>query len=78
MIRDTAGENEATLITSDRVQREVAEAQGLEAIYLKPEMIGYKELIIAKYFDKETMSIHLKENVVPMAKKGNSRQYKTG
>jgi ATPase len=70
MIRDTAGENEATLITSDRVQREVAEAQGLEAIYLKPEMIGYKELIIAKYFDKETMSIHLKENVVPMAKKG--------
>ncbi len=70
MIRDTAGDNEATLITSDRVQREVAEAQGLEAIYLKPEMIGYKDLIIAKYFDSETMSIHLKENVVPMAKKG--------
>ncbi len=70
MIRDTAGDNEAILITSDKVQREVAEAQGLEAIYLKPEMIGYKELIIAKYFDKETMSIHLKENVVPMAKKG--------
>jgi len=70
MIRDTAGDNEAILITSDKVQREVAEAQGLDAIYLKPEMIGYKELIIAKYFDKETMSIHLKENVVPMAKKG--------
>lgn len=70
MIRDTAGDNEATLITSDKVQREVAEAQGLEAIYLKPEMIGYKDLIIAKYFDNETMSIHLKENVAPMAKKG--------
>ena len=70
MIRDTAGDNEAILITSDKVQREVAEAQGLDAIYLKPEMIGYKELIIAKYFDNETMSIHLKENVVPMAKKG--------
>jgi len=70
MIRDTAGDNQAVLITSDRVQREVAEAQGLEAIYLKPEMIQYKELIIAKYFDNETMSIHLKENVVPMAKKG--------
>jgi ATPase len=70
MIRDTAGDNEATLITSDRVQKEVAEAQGLDAIYLKPEMIGYKELIIAKYFDKDTMSIHLKENVTPMAKKG--------
>jgi len=71
MIRDTAGDNNATLITSDKVQREVAEAQGLEAIYLKPEMIGYKELIIAKYFDEDTMSIHLKENVVPMAKKGS-------
>lgn len=71
MIRDTAGDNDATLITSDKVQREVAEAQGLEAIYLKPEMIGYKELIIAKYFDEDTMSIHLKENVVPMAKKGS-------
>jgi ATPase len=70
MIRDTAGENQATLITSDKVQREVAEAQGLDAIYLKPEMIGYKELIIAKYFDETTMSIHLKENVPPMAKKG--------
>lgn len=70
MIRDTAGDNDATLITSDKVQREVAEAQGLEAIYLKPEMIGYKDLIIAKYFDKQTMSIHLKENVAPMAKKG--------
>lgn len=71
MIRDTAGDYKATLITSDKVQREVAEAQGLEAIYLKPEMIGYKELIIAKYFDDDTMSIHLKENVVPMAKKGS-------
>ncbi len=70
MIRDTAGDNEATLITSDKVQREVAEAQGLDAIYLKPEMIGYKDLIIAKYFDDTTMSIHLKENVEPMAKKG--------
>ena len=70
MIRDIAGDYEAILITSDRVQREVAEAQGLEAIYLKPEMIGYKELTIAKYFDDETMSIHLKENVRPMAKKG--------
>jgi len=70
MIRDTADEKQATLITSDIVQKEVAEAQGLDVIYLKPEMIGYKELTIAKYFEKDTMSIHLKENVTPMAKKG--------
>lgn len=71
MIRDTAGDHEAVLITSDKVQKEVAEAQGLEAIYLKQEIVGYKDLEIGKYFDDDTMSIHLKENVVPLAKKGS-------
>lgn len=70
MIRHTAGEYEATLITSDKVQMEVAEAQGLDVIYLKQEIIGYTDLEIGKYFDETTMSIHLKENVVPLAKKG--------
>ncbi len=70
MIRDTAGDHDAVLVTSDKVQKEVAEAQGLEAIYLKQEMVGYKDLEIGKYFDDDTMSIHLKENVVPLAKKG--------
>ena len=71
MIRGAAGENKATLITSDRVQKEVAEAQGLNAVYLKPEMLEYGDIEITKYFDKNTMSVHLKENVVPMAKKGS-------
>ncbi len=70
MIRDTAGDHDAVLVTSDKVQKEVAEAQGLEAIYLKQEMVGYKDLEIGKYFDDNTMSIHLKENVIPLAKKG--------
>ena len=70
MIRDTAQNNEATLITSDKVQTEVAKAQGLEVIYLKQEMVEYKDLKITKYFDENTMSVHLKEDVVPMAKKG--------
>lgn len=70
MIRDTAQDNDATLITSDRVQMEVGKAQGLEVIYLKQEMVEYKDLEITKFFDKNTMSVHLKEDVVPMAKKG--------
>jgi ATPase len=70
MIRDSAGENKATLITSDRVQKEVAQAQGLNAIYLKPEMLEYRDIEVTKYFDKNTMSVHLKENVTPLAKKG--------
>jgi ATPase len=70
MIRDTAQKTESTLITSDKVQTEVAKAQGLEVIYLRPEMVGYRELGVARFFDKNTMSVHLKEDVVPMAKKG--------
>jgi ATPase len=70
MIRDTAQKTDSTLITSDKVQTEVAKAQGLEVIYLRPEMVGYKELGVARFFDKNTMSVHLKEDVVPMAKKG--------
>ncbi len=39
-------------------------------MYLKPEMLEYQDIEVTKYFDKHTMSVHLKENVVPMAKKG--------
>lgn len=81
MIRDTAQNNDATLITSDKVQTEVAKAQGLEVIYLKQEMVEYKDLEITRFFDKDTMSVHLKEDVVPMAKKGtpgNIRLIKIG
>jgi len=71
LIRGTAREHDAVLVTSDRVQAEVARAQGLDVVYIKPEVLEYDKLEISKYFDKDTMSVHLKENVVPMAKKGN-------
>ncbi|KZX15862.1 type II/IV secretion system protein [Methanobrevibacter cuticularis] len=70
IIRDVAKNELATLITCDRVQSEVAEAQGIPVIYIKQESDSEKALEIAKYFDDTTMSVHLKENVVPMAKKG--------
>lgn len=70
MIRGTAREHDAVLVTSDRVQSEVGKAQGLDVVYIKQEIMAYEELEISKYFDKTTMSIHLKEGVVPMAKKG--------
>lgn len=70
MIRGTAKEHDAVLVTSDRVQSEVGKAQGLDVVFIKQEIMAYEELEISKYFDKNTMSVHLKENVVPMAKKG--------
>ncbi|MGB4363320.1 MAG: PINc/VapC family ATPase [Methanothermobacter tenebrarum] len=76
MIRSTAREHDAVLVTSDKVQAEVARAQGLDVVYIQPEVLEYDKLEISKYFDKDTMSVHLKENVVPMAKKGKPGKIK--
>ncbi|MCL2115700.1 MAG: PINc/VapC family ATPase [Methanobrevibacter sp.] len=70
IIRDLAKVEVATLVTSDKVQSEVANAQNIPVIYAEQEDKSEIPLKIAKYFDNETMSIHLKENVPPMAKKG--------
>ncbi|WP_409200258.1 PINc/VapC family ATPase [Methanobrevibacter sp. DSM 116169] len=69
MIRDLALNELATLITSDKVQSDASLAQGIDVIYLKPK-VSLKELSLSKFFDSETMSVHLKENVPPTAKKG--------
>ncbi len=68
LIRDYAYEIGAVLITGDRVQSIVAETMGVPVIYVAPEEVPRLRLI--KYFDEVTMSIHLKEGVPPIAKKG--------
>jgi ATPase len=70
LIRDLAAEHEATLLTSDEVQSEVARATGLAVEYVEPEIREVGELAIEDFFDDETMSIHLKTDVPPMAKRG--------
>ena len=69
IIRDLARSEMGTLVTNDKVQAEVAKSQGIP-VYFYEQKIIEKPLSIEKYFDDETMSVHLKENVVPMAKKG--------
>ena len=69
MIRQLAYEQDATLITSDKVQSEVALARGIKLIYFKPET-AIRKLKLEKFFDETTMSVHLRENVMPYAKKG--------
>ncbi len=69
IIKDIAKQNHAVLYTSDHVQALVAEVEGVEVSYLKPEMIK-GELEFLRFFDTRTMSIHLKEGLKPMAKKG--------
>lgn len=71
LIREIAIEKKAVLLTGDRVQALVAEAIGVEVVLILP--VSAKEigaLNIEQYFDETTMSIHLKENTLPIAKKG--------
>ncbi|MSS86233.1 MAG: ATPase [Thaumarchaeota archaeon] len=69
LIIDIAKQNNAILYTSDNVQHLVAQSQGVSTVFLKSKII-HEELEFVKFFDTETMSIHLKENQYPLGKKG--------
>ncbi|HXY88599.1 MAG TPA: PINc/VapC family ATPase [Candidatus Acidoferrales bacterium] len=71
MIRTIAIDNDATFITSDVVQSEVARAKGIDVMYLRPEKEEVTPLLLDEFFTPDTMSVHLKENVPPMAKRGS-------
>ncbi|MEA3379048.1 MAG: PINc/VapC family ATPase [Nanoarchaeota archaeon] len=68
LVRKMAYEEGATLITSLRAHADAGEASGMHVILAKSKT-GQK-IKIEKFFDETTMSIHLKEAVMPMAKKG--------
>jgi ATPase len=70
LIRDVAADRGATLVTSDTVQAEVARSKGFDVVYIEPETREYTTLAIEEYFDDQTMSVHLKVGVRPMAKRG--------
>jgi len=69
LIKDIAKENNAPLYTSDKVQALVSEAEGIEVKFQEPD-VKQSELEFLRFFDSETMSIHLKEGLKPKAKKG--------
>ncbi|QCC52776.1 PINc/VapC family ATPase [Halapricum salinum] len=71
LIRDLAQDRDATLVTSDVVQSEVARAKGLEVVYLEPHGRDVERLEIENFFDESTMSLHLKVGVAPKAKRGD-------
>lgn len=72
LIRDLAEDLDATFLTSDIVQAEVAQAKGLDVEHLSPEVreVDVGTLTVENYFDDQTMSVHLKTGAVPMAKRG--------
>ncbi|MEY7848950.1 PINc/VapC family ATPase [Natrarchaeobius sp. A-rgal3] len=70
LIRDIAEDLEATFLTSDIVQAEVAKAKGLDVSHVSPESRDVGTLAVEEFFDETTMSVHLKTDAVPMAKRG--------
>ncbi|AIU70403.1 twitching motility protein PilT [Thermococcus eurythermalis] len=74
MVRETARELNATLITGDQVQRDIAIAKGIDVIYLTAKR-GVKHRL-EDFFDETTMSVHLKAGVKPLAKKGKPGEWR--
>ncbi|MEM2176521.1 MAG: PINc/VapC family ATPase [Archaeoglobaceae archaeon] len=70
IIREIAKERMGTLLTSDKVQSLVAKAKGIETIYIKPRVIRPEETRIMSFFTPDTASVHLREGIVPYAKRG--------
>ena len=70
LIRQLDYDEDATLITSDKVQSEVALAKSMKVIYYRRPEKGLRKLKLERFFDETTMSVHLRENVPPYAKKG--------
>ncbi|MBI2144310.1 Flp pilus assembly complex ATPase component TadA [Candidatus Woesearchaeota archaeon] len=69
LIRQLAFESDGTLLTADRVQAEVSKAKNIPTIFVEVEQLQHA-IRLEGYFDETTMSVHLRENVNPMAKKG--------
>ena len=74
LIIDIAKQNNATLYTSDKVQHLVAQAEDVKTVFLKPKTI-HENLEFLKFFDNTTMSVHLKENQYPLAKRGKPGEF---
>jgi len=67
IIRDYCLKNKCTIVTADEIQKKIAEVMRIDVIYLKPLE---EQLTIEKFFDENTMSVHLKEGTTPKVKKG--------
>lgn len=75
LIIDLAKKEKATLYTCDIVQYMVAKVQNVDVVYFKPYE-KTKKLKIEKMLTPDTLSLHLKENTVPLAKRGRPGNFR--
>ena len=75
LIRSMAHDQKAILVTADKVQAASAKAFGIELKFIemkKPEL----KLMLEQYFDKDTMSVHIKEKCHVAVKRGHPGSWK--
>lgn len=73
LIRQTALDVGGLFLSEDRVQALISRAKGLDVEYMHPKVLDPSELgplKVEHFFTEDTMSVHLKTGVSPMAKKG--------
>jgi ATPase len=70
LIRDFSQKAGAILVTSDFIQNLSANSLGIKTLFIETEIHLEKTLQIEKYFDTETMSIHLKQGCPVYVKRG--------
>lgn len=73
-VRELALSTGGTVVTGDSVMYEVCRAMGINATLITRD-IGSR-LEFEKFFDENTMSVHLKENTVPIAKVGRPGEWR--
>ena len=59
----------AILLTSKEINLKIAEMMGITAKIISPKAVEGK-LTLRNFFDENTLSVHIKEGIRPMAKKG--------
>jgi ATPase len=73
-VRELAMSIGGTVITGDPVIYDICKALGIPAIFTRRE--GERALTLERFFDEETMSVHLKEGSYPVAKKGRPGEWR--
>lgn len=74
VLRELAFEAGATLLTSEPVNAESAQAMGVEAVLLTSS--NARSFALEPFFSSETLSVHLKESVPPRAKVGRPGKWR--
>ncbi len=73
LVREFAARAGAKLVTHSELQSLASRAVGVEVLYIKPLIA--RELWFEKFFDKDTLSVHIKEGVPVRAKKGRPGEW---